>query len=111
MWVDKNSRNRLTLWIGLLLISVILTLGICSLIDAVSNEALQFSKNAIDQVGSYTPAYELWQNTYVILLLVATGMVIASGVVTILIPQPQIVVRSSDLKKRRLLSKKKIIVS
>ena len=85
MWVDKNTRNKLTLWVSLLLISVMLTLGICSIIDAVVNEVL-FSKIMIE-VGYYSAAYEVWKNLYVILLFVATGMVIASGVITILMPQ------------------------
>ena len=85
MWVDKNTRNKLTLWVSLLLISVMLTLGICSIIDAVVNEVL-FSKIMIE-VGYYSAAYEVWKNLYVILLFVATGMVIASGLITILIPQ------------------------
>jgi len=31
----------------------------------------------------------LWKNAYVLLILTATGLVIASGVATLLIPQPR----------------------
>jgi hypothetical protein len=87
--VEKNTRNKLSLWIALLLISVVLTVEICSVIDALGNgEVLSFG-NVVGASESFTSAYVLWKSVYVLLLFVATGMLIACGVVSMLSPRGQ----------------------
>ena len=87
--MEKNSRNRLTLWIVLLLISVVLTVEICSLIDSLGKGVVLSSGVVIGSGESVSSAYVLWKSVYVLLLFAATGMLIACGVVSMLCPNHQ----------------------
>lgn len=89
-WVERNRKNGLTLWIALIVINAILSVWLCFIIEAIGSEVLLFSKDmVVEEFLSYEGTLALWKNVYVILLLTATGLVIASGVVTLLIPQPR----------------------
>ena len=89
-WVDGNRKNGLTLWIVLIVINAILSVWLCFIIEAIGSEVLLFSKDiVVEDFSSYEGSLALWKNAYVILILTATGLVIASGVATLLIPQPR----------------------
>jgi hypothetical protein len=87
--VEKNTRYKLSLWIVLLLISGVLTVEICSLIDVLGNDLGLSFGNVVGDGEYFSSAYVLWKSVYVLLLFVATGMLIACGVVCMLSPGGQ----------------------
>jgi len=48
----------------------------------------------------YEEALQLWKSAYVIVILTATAMLVASGMVTVLVPQTHILFKKVKLKDR-----------
>jgi hypothetical protein len=89
-WVERNRKNGLTLWIALIIVNAILSVWLCFIIEAIGSEVLLFSKDmVVEDFLSYEGTLALWKNAYMMLIITATGLVIASGVATLLIPQPR----------------------
>jgi len=53
----------------------------------------------------YESTLKLWKSVYIIVIFTATGMLIASGLVAILIPQPLRLVKKVKLKDRQIFLK------
>jgi hypothetical protein len=111
-WVEKNRKNCLTLWIALLVINAILSVWLCFIIETIGSEVLLSSKDVVaEEFRIYEGALQLWKSAYVIVILTATGLVIASGMATILIPQPRRFVKKVKLKDRSLIFEEENVTS
>jgi hypothetical protein len=111
-WVEKNIKNSLTLWIALILINAILSVWLCFIIETISSEVLLSSKDVVvEEFRIYEGTLQLWKSAYVIVILTATGLVIASGMATILIPQPRRFVKKVKLKDRSLIFEEENVTS
>jgi hypothetical protein len=111
-WVEKNRKNCLTLWIALLVINAILSVWLCFIIETIGSEVLLSSKDVVvEEFRIYEGALQLWKSAYVIVILTATGLVIASGMATILNPQPRRFVKKVKLKDRSLIFEEENVTS
>ena len=103
-WVEKNRKNSLKLWIALILINAILSVWLCFIIETIGSEVLLSSKDVVaEEFRIYEGTLQLWKSAYVIVIPTATGLVIASGMATILIPQPRRFVKKIKLRDRSLI--------
>ena len=100
-WVEKNRKSNLTIWIALLLIIAALSIWLCSIIEIIGNEVTLANQAVVEEeFWLYEGALQLWKSAYVIVILTATGILIASGMVTILVPQPRTLIKKVKLKDR-----------
>lgn len=111
-WVEKNRKNSLKLWIALILLNAILSVWLCFIIETIGSEVLLSSKDVVaEEFRIYEGTLQLWKSAYVIVILTATGLVIASGMATILIPQPRRFVKKVKLKDRSLIFEEENVTS
>jgi len=105
-WVDKKIKTNLAVWIPLLLINLALCIWLCSVIEIIGNEVLLPTNSVVGkEFWFYESTLKLWKSVYMIVIFTATGMLIASGLVTILITQPQRLVKKVKLKDKQILLK------
>ena len=103
-WVEKNRKNILALWVTLLLIIAVLSIWLCSIVEIVGNEVFLSSKEVVvEESLIYEEALQLWKSAYVIVILTATAMLVASGMVTVLVPQPHRFLKKVKLKDRSVV--------
>jgi hypothetical protein len=82
-WVEKNRKSNLTIWIALLLVVAALSIWLCSIIEMFGSEVASSTQAVVEQeFWLYEGALQLWKSAYVIVILTATGILIAVGVVT-----------------------------
>ena len=99
-WVEKNRKSNLTIWIAQLLIIAALSIWLCSIIEIIGNEVTLANQAVVEEeFWLYEGALQLWKSTYVIVILTATGILITSGMVTILVPQPRTIIKKVKLRK------------
>lgn len=111
-WVEKNRKNSLKLWIALILLNAILSVWLCFIIETIGSEVLLSSKDVVaEEFRIYERELQLWKSACVIVILTATGLVIASGMATILIPQPRRFVKKVKLKDRSLIFEEENVTS
>lgn len=89
-WVERTRKNDLIALIAIILvINAVLCIWICSVIGAISSEVLLTSKEVvIEDLLSYEGTLALWNNASIVVILAATGLVMASLAAPLLIPQP-----------------------
>lgn len=105
-WVDKKIKNNLAVWIALLLITAALSIWLFSVIEIIGNEVLLSTNSVVGkEFWFYESTLKLWKSVYIIVIFTATGMLIASGLVTTLIPQPQRLVKKAKLKDKQIFLK------
>ena len=98
-WVEKNKKNTTTVWIVLLLIIAILSIWLCSIIELISNQiTISTQGMVVEDSWLYEGALRLWKSAYVVIILSATAILIASGLVTLLLPQSQNVIKKVKSK-------------
>ena len=111
-WVEKNRKNGLILWIALIVINAILCVWLCFLIEVIGSEVLLFSKDlVVEEFRIYEGTLQLWNSASLILLLSATGLLIASGMATMLIPQPRRFVKKAKLRDRSLIFEEEAVTT
>lgn len=86
-WIEKNRKNTTTVWLVLLLIIAVLSIWLCSIIEIISNQITLSSQGVVEELSIYQGALQLWKSVYVGAILSATAILMASGLVTLLIPQ------------------------
>jgi len=99
-WVEKNRKSKLAIWIALLLIIAGLSIWLCSVIEMFGSEVTSSTQAVVEQeFWFYEGALQLWKSAYVIVILAATGILIAAGMVTILVPQPHGIHKKGQTKR------------
>jgi hypothetical protein len=82
-WVEKNRKSNLTIWIALLLVVAALSIWLCSVIEMFGIEVASSTQAVVEQeFWLYEGALQLWKSAYAIVILTATGILIAAGIVT-----------------------------
>jgi len=99
-WVDKKIRNNLAVWIAVLLITAVLSIWLFSVIEIIGKEVLLSTNSLVGkELWFYESTLKLWKSVYILVIFTVTGMLIASGLITMLIPQPQRLARAHKLRR------------
>lgn len=98
-WVKKNKKNTTIVWLVLLLIIAVSSIWLCSIIELISNQiTISTQGMVVEESWLYEGALRLWKSAYVVIILSATAILMASGLVTLLIPQSHNVIKKVKLK-------------
>ena len=98
--MENNRKNNFTLWIAILLVTAALSIWLCSIIEIIGKEFFLSTKElGVEEFWLYKGTLQMWRSAYVIVIFTATGILITSGMATMLIPQPLTIIRKVKLRK------------
>lgn len=98
--VENIRKNNFAVWIVILLVSAALSIWLCSIIENIGNIFFLSAKEVVvEESWLYEGTLQLWRSAYVIVIFAATGILIASGMATMLLPQSHIIVQTVKLSK------------
>ena len=102
-WMKKPKKINLTVWIGVLLITVAFSIWLYSIIEIQSNEIMLATQDlGVEEVWLYEGALQWWKNAYWTAILPTWGILTISGIATILSPQLRGFAQKVTLKKPEL---------
>ena len=86
-WINYKKVN-LTLYIGLFLITIAMSIWLYSLIELRSNEIMLTTQNlSIEEVWRYEGALQWWKNLYTTAIIPTTAVLTFSGIAVLLSQQ------------------------
>ena len=99
-WVDNIRKNNFAVWIVILLVSATLSIWLCSIIEIIGNIFFLSAKEVVvEESWLYEGTLQMWRSAYVIVIFAATGIIIASGMAMMLIPQSRRFVQRVKLSR------------